>query len=113
MGIFSKGPKVEPCGMCDSLVPADERFSHMSSHVVQISPSSPTWLPEGLRVQAPGEFTFLCERCNSYPDNKWPSTGGAESGMEMHLAVVHGTGRMKGSAAAFRSAINFGMVPVA
>ena len=107
MGIFSKKPKVDKCGMCDAVVPADERFSHQRSHIVMIGATEPSWLPERLRAVAQGQYTFRCDRCNSYPDIKWPSEGGAEAGMEIHLAGRHGVGN-----SALGGAVKFGMTPI-
>ena len=90
MGLFSKKPKVAICDMCGK---ADvEGCGHADNHVEQISGDQPAWLPANLRAQAPGEYTWMCLRCDSYPAMKWPGSGGAESGMMLHLGKAHNVG---------------------
>jgi hypothetical protein len=78
-----------------------------SNHVEQISGDQPMWLPDNLRAQAQGEFTWLCLRCNSYPAMKWPSDGGASAGLLLHLGSAHHVGTMKGM-----GSTPFSMIPV-
>lgn len=111
MGIFSKKPKDEECDICGAVVPADEKFSHRGSHVMRIGPTEPSWLPEKLRAVAQGEYTFRCDRCNRYPDVKWPSEAGAEAGMDVHLAVAHRVGPL-GNSGLSLGAAKFGMAPI-
>ena len=88
MGIFGKKTKkheVPKCSMCGAARIPGERHSH----IVKISLTEPPWLPERLRAQAQGEYTFRCDRCNSFPNIKWPIPGQADSGMELHLAAAH------------------------
>ena len=95
-------------------MPASDVHAHMASHIVEITASDPPWLPEPLRGVAQGEFTFLCPRCNAYPDIKWPSEGGAASGMQIHLAVAHTAGRFADMGGALAGGpVRFGMVSVA
>ena len=89
MGLFGKKEKVECCDMCDVTVSANETSSHRSSHIVKIGPTEPQWLSSGLRAVAQGQYTFRCQRCDSYPDIKWPHEGGADAGMTIHLGVAH------------------------
>jgi hypothetical protein len=111
MGLFSKKDKLERCPMCDAALTPEDRFSHEFTHVAKIGPSEPAWLPEGLRAQAQGEYTFRCDRCNSYPDQKWPSDSGAGSAMKIHLGLDHNIGQFAGNYS-MRSAATFNMVPI-
>jgi hypothetical protein len=111
VGLFSKKEKVQRCEMCEEVVAPGDKFAHRSTHVVKIGPMEPAWLPDGLRAQAQGEYTFRCDRCNSFPDQKWPSDGGAESAMDMHLGLDHHVGQFAGNYA-MRSAVRFNMVPI-
>ena len=95
MSLFSKKPKNDVCDMCgktdiDGCGSADK-------HVVEIRGDEPAWLPPNLRVQAQGQFTWLCMRCNSFPAMKWPHNGGASAGMMIHLGSAHYVGMMKGA----------------
>lgn len=104
MGLFSKKPKTAACDMCGK---ADtEGCGSEYKHVEQINADQPAWLPENLRAQAQGEYTWLCVRCDSYPAMKWPGDGGAEAGMLLHLGSAHYVGRMKGAGSP-----NFTMIP--
>lgn len=94
MGLFNKKPKVEQCAMCDAAVEPDDRWSHELSHVSLITADAPAWLPPQLRNVAQGEYTFKCDRCDSYPSLKWPKEGGASSAMQLHLGKAHGRGPM-------------------
>lgn len=94
MGIFSKKPTIAVCEMCSKT--AAEGCGLLYNHVEKIGGDQPAWLPAHLRVQAPGEFTWLCVRCGSYPAMKWPSDGGARAGMMMHLGSSHYVGMLKG-----------------
>lgn len=106
MGIFSKKQKIEVCEMCGK---ADvEGCGSADKHVVQITAGEPAWLPANYRAQAPGEYTWLCVRCGSYPAMKWPRDSGAWSGMMMHLGSEHSVGHMK----AMGQRTNFSMMPV-
>lgn len=109
MGIFSKKPKIEQCPMCDAELTPEDRWTHEESHVVQIQADAPSWLPAQLRNVAQGEFTFKCDRCNSYPSIKWPKEGGASAGMTLHLGGAHGRGSMAHSGAP----VGFDMIPIA
>ncbi len=105
MGLFNKKPKILVCDMCGK---ADvEGCGSIYNHVEQISGDQPAWLPGNLRAQAPGEYTWMCVRCNSYPAMKWPSDGGASAGMILHLGSAHYVGEFKG----MRST-NVPMIPV-
>jgi hypothetical protein len=108
VGLFSKKPTrtVAVCEMCSKT--EAEGCGWADHHVEPIGYDEPTWLPEHLRAQAPGEFTWLCVRCNSYPAMKWPGSGGASSGMIMHLGRAHHVGFLAGS----NVGIRFSMIPV-
>ena len=72
MGLFSKKPRIEVCEMCGK---SDvEGCGSADKHVVEIRGDEPSWLPPNLRIQAQGEFTWLCTRCNSFPAMKWPTS---------------------------------------
>jgi hypothetical protein len=111
VGLFTKKEKVQQCEMCEAIVSPDDTFAHRSTHVVQIGPMEPAWLPDGLRAQAQGEYTFRCDRCGSFPDQKWPSDAGAQSAMDIHLGLDHNVGRFAGNYG-MRSAVTFNMVPI-
>lgn len=105
MGLFSKKQKIEVCEMCGK---ADiEGCGSVHNHVEQISADRPSWLPARYRAQAPGEYTWLCTRCNSYPAMKWPKDSGAWAGMMLHLGAKHYVGQFKGTGQA-----KFDMIPV-
>lgn len=96
MGLFSKKPKVVVCEMCGR---SDvEGCGSTHKHVVEIRGSEPSWLPASYRAQAQGEYTFLCTRCNAYPEMKWPGDGGAWAAMRVHLGATHYVGQFKGIA---------------
>jgi hypothetical protein len=107
MGLFSKKPTVVVCEMCSKT--GAEGCGSVDSHVEKIGSDQPAWLPAQLREQAPGEFTWLCVQCNSYPAMKWPGDGGARSGMIMHLGNKHHVGLFKDS---YGRADMFSMIPV-
>lgn len=87
VGLFNKKQKVAVCEMCGK---ADfEGCGSIHNHVVRISIDQPAWLPANRRAQAPGEYTWMCLRCNSYPSVKWPSDSGAWAGMLLHLGGAH------------------------
>lgn len=109
MGFLKKTPRAEQCPMCDALVDANERLSHELSHVALITDSDPAWLPPHMRQVAQGEYTFKCDRCNSFPDIKWPKEGGASAGMQLHLGHAHGRGPMAHASIP----AGFGMVEIA
>jgi hypothetical protein len=70
MGIFSKAPKtpeVHHCDVCGTGYTAGEGRPHMFSHIAKISATGPAWLPDLLRAEALGEYTFRCDRCNAFP----------------------------------------------
>jgi hypothetical protein len=90
MGLFSKKPKVEVCEMCGKS--EYEGCGTVHNHVEQISADTPAWLPYDYRAQAPGEFTWLCARCNAFPAMKWPSDHAAVAGMQLHLGKDHHVG---------------------
>jgi len=94
MGLFSRNPKIEVCDMCGK---ADiEGCGSVTNHVVKIQVDEPSWLPAEFRAQAPGEFTWMCSRCNSFPAMKWPKESGAWASMTMHLGQAHYVGQFKG-----------------
>ena len=98
MGLFSKKPKVAICDMCGK---ADvEGCGSADKHVEQMSGDQPAWLPANLRAQAQGQYTWLCLRCNSVPDMKWPSDSGAGSAMNFHLGKDHHVGPLVSIASA-------------
>jgi len=104
MGIFSKKPRVEVCEMCGK---ADvDGCGSARKHVEQITVERPDWLPAAYRAQAPGEYTWLCVRCNAYPAMKWPSDAGAWAGMMLHLGKDHHVGMFAMGAAP----VNFAMM---
>jgi hypothetical protein len=110
VGLFSKKQKIAVCEMCGK---ADvEGCGSIHNHVEQISVDQPAWLPANRRAQAPGEYTWMCVRCNSYPSVKWPSDGGAWAGMLLHLGGAHYVGEMKGMGGANFSMIPLNQVPV-
>ncbi len=100
MGLFSRKSKQNSCVMCGK--PGDQGCGHID----EIRPDSPSWLPAPLRGQAIGQYTFCCTRCNSYPEMKWPSSGGANAAMLAHLGAAHHVGPLSGMAR------QFGMVPI-
>jgi hypothetical protein len=105
VGYFSKKPKVTVCDMCGK---ADvEGCGAAGNHVEQITPSQPTWLPANLRSEAAGGYSWLCVRCNSYPEMAWPSDGGAWASMNIHLGKEHGVGQFSSMGAGM--AVNFTM----
>lgn len=109
MGIFSKKPKApedQKCDVCGAVYVPGEGPPHLESHITQISLAEPPWLPENLRRAAQGEYTFRCDRCNSFPNIKWPTSGGAFAGMTIHLAAAHHVGPLGGSG----MGANFGMI---
>jgi hypothetical protein len=113
MGIFGKKkPQTRTCDVCDAPYTLGESPSHVYSHIVKISSTEPSWLPGNLRAVAHGEYTFRCDRCNSFPSIKWPSDAGAYAGMSLHLAAVHNAGMVAGSGGALRGSVNFDMIPV-
>lgn len=93
MPLFKKAaPKPPTCDMCDAVfTPGD---GHHMSHVVQIEQSEPRWLPDTLREEAIGQYTFACSICNSFPAMYWPRDGGAYASMQIHLGVAHNRGTM-------------------
>jgi hypothetical protein len=96
MGLFSNKPKVEVCDMCGKS--AAEGCGSVQNHVVEIRGDDPAWLPPNYRAEAHGEFTWLCTRCNSFPEMKWPKDSGAWAGLMMHLGSAHHVGQFKGTA---------------
>jgi hypothetical protein len=105
VGLFGKKQKIAVCEMCGK---ADlEGCGSLQNHVERISSDHPAWLPTNRRAQAPGEYTWMCVRCNSYPSVKWPSDSGAWAGMLLHLGGAHYVGDMKGMGGA-----NFSMIPL-
>lgn len=96
MGLFSKKPKIAVCDMCGK---ADvEGCGSAGKHVEQIVGDQPAWLPANLRAQAQGQYTWMCLRCNSFPEMKWPGDGGAWSGMQIHLGKAHHVGELASEA---------------
>ena len=71
------------CGVCNDIVAG--WGSHIHAEIARITETEPAWLPAALRAEALGEYTFHCERCNSFPSMKWPANGGAHSAMIMIL----------------------------
>lgn len=90
MGLFKNKQSSSACDMCGKT--PGEGCGSLHSHVEQISADAPAWLPVNLRSQAIGEYTWMCARCNSYPAMKWPGSGGAVSGMMIHLGRAHHIG---------------------
>ena len=111
MAIFSKKPKVRNCSVCDASYRPDQGPPHEYSHIAKISLTEPPWLPANFRAIAQGEYTFRCDRCNSFSSLKWPSEGGAYAGMSIHLGAAHRTGMFSGSGS-FSSSVKFDMIPV-
>jgi hypothetical protein len=95
MGLFNKQPKAVICDMCGKSVV--DGCGAADKHVEQISGDQPAWLPGNLRAQAPGEYTWLCTRCHSFPALKWPGDGGAHAGLMIHLGSAHYIGIMRGT----------------
>lgn len=94
MGLFSKKSRESVASACEVCgAPGHDR----GTHVVQIRGDEPSWLPAGWRRQAQGEFTFLCVRCGSFPDAKWPHSGGADAALQIHLGSKHSVGQFKNS----------------
>ncbi len=112
MTIFGKKTKtheVHKCSMCGAAPIPGERHSH----IVKISLTEPPWLPERLRAQAQDEYTFRCERCNSFPSVKWPIPGGANTGMQFHLAAAHYAGAYASmDIMLIRQKVNFDMIRI-
>jgi hypothetical protein len=112
VAIFGKKTKkheVRKCSMCGAAPIPGERHSH----IVKISLTEPPWLPERLRAQAQGEYTFRCDRCNSFPGIKWPAPGGADSGMWIHLAAAHYAGMLAHmDTMVIRQMVNFDMIRI-
>ncbi len=111
MSIFGKKQKLRNCDVCDALYVADDGPPHEYSHVIRISSAEPLWLPQDDRQAAEGQYTFRCDRCNSFPSTKWPSEGGAYFGMNVHLAASHDTGKLGGSGRGYGKPVNFDMIP--
>lgn len=106
MGLFRKKPKVAVCEMCGK---ADaEGCGHAMNHVEEVRGDQPSWLPQNLRVEAHGDYTWRCLHCKSYPAMAWPSDSGAWAGMMMHLGSVHHVGRMTGTGSPTFSMIQTG-----
>jgi hypothetical protein len=105
-------PKSKECAACGASYTPGTGRGHEFEHIAEISETEPLWLPAHLRAVAQGEYTFQCGRCNSFPTMKWPTQGGAFSGMTMHLAVAHSTGMLASSGMGMRGSINFDMVPI-
>jgi hypothetical protein len=106
MALFKRKAEIEVCGMCGLELSDADRFQHRSSHIVIIGETEPSWLPEGLRAVALGEYTFRCDRCNSYPDIKWAKEGAALSALDLHLGSSHNVGSLKGAQKIFN------MIPI-
>ncbi len=93
MGLFSSKPKISICAVCGK---SDvDGCGLPENHVVEIRGDQPAWLPERLRAQAQGQYTWFCVRCGSYPTIKWPHTGGAWAGLSIHLGQAHGVGEFR------------------
>lgn len=89
--------KMTRCDVCDDRVELGASMvSHMGRHIARIEASAPPWLPPELREQAIGEWTFMCSRCNSFPDQKWPDQRSANAALTIHLGAAHGVGDFKG-----------------
>ena len=115
MGIFSKKskiPEARKCAVCGAVYTPGEGLPHEFSHIAKISLTEPSWLPENLRAVAQGEYTFRCDRCNSFPSIKWPSLGGADAGMTIHLAAAHHAGSLGTSGMSMRQSVNFDMIRI-
>ena len=115
VGIFSKKPKIPEaihCDVCDAVYVPGENPPHLYSHIAEISLNEPAWLPRNLRVAAQGEFTFRCDKCNSFPSIKWPASGGAFAGMTLHLAAVHHSGMLGTPGAVHRGSVGFDMIRI-
>jgi hypothetical protein len=113
MGIFkSKKPKTVECDACGIVYAPGEGRPHVYTHIAKISQAEPSWLPAHLRAQAQGEYIFRCGRCDSFPSMKWPSEGGAYSGLMLHLGVAHHAGMFgdQGSSVSLRSSVKFDMI---
>ena len=113
MSVFGKKPKMRNCDVCDVLYVADDGPPHEYSHVTRISSTEPSWLPGELRDAGQGQYTFRCDRCNSFPSTKWPSEGAAYIGMNLHLSAAHNAGKLGGSGTGYGRPLNFDMIPVA
>jgi hypothetical protein len=100
-------PDVTACKMCGKT--RDDGCGNQDNHIEHISATEPEWLPENYRTQAIGEYSWVCTRCNAYPELKWPKTGGASSGIMIHLGEVHGIGLMAGK---YGTPATFGMRPL-
>lgn len=98
--------------MCGAAPIPGERHSH----IVKISLTEPPWLPENFRAQAQGEYTFRCDRCNSFPNHKWPIYGQADTGMQFHLAAAHYVGMFASTdtmiTRQIRQKVNFDMIRI-
>jgi hypothetical protein len=103
MSLFKKKASIPVCDVCGKA--QDEGCGSADNHIVQITADQPAWLPANWRTQAVGQYTWLCSRCNSYPDQKWPSDGGASSALTLHLGK-HGVGMFAGRS----MPVNFNMV---
>jgi hypothetical protein len=112
MRIFGKRSAMLNCNMCDVIYRPGDGRPHEYSHIAKISWTEPFWLPANLRAVGQGEYTFRCDRCNSFPTIKWPSDAGAYAGMSLHLATAHHAGMLAGSGSSSRGAVNFEMIRV-
>lgn len=112
MRIFGKRSSMRNCDMCDSIYTSGEGRPHEYSHIAKISLTEPFWLPANLRAVGQGEYTFRCDRCNSFPSIKWPSDTGAYAGMSLHLAAAHRTGTLPGSGPSSWGSVSFEMIRV-
>jgi hypothetical protein len=101
---FRKKATIPVCDMCGEA--EDQGCGDVEKHVERITGDEPAWLPADWRAQGVGQYTWICTRCNSYPDQKWPSEGGASSAMTIHLGK-HGVGQF----ARMAVPVNFNMVP--
>lgn len=110
MGLFGKKQKEVRCDLCNEVVAG--RGSHNHAETARITETEPVWLPAALRAEAEGEYTFRCERCNSFPSMKWPANGGAYSGMMLHLGHAHGVGMFASSSSAPHGFDQMKMIPI-
>ena len=111
MGLFGKKEKEVRCDVCNALELPSQR-PHIHANVARIAETEPVWLPAALRAEAPGEYIFRCERCNSFPSMKWPSEGGAHSGMMLHLGAAHHVGMFASSSSMPRGFSQMQMIAI-
>lgn len=104
MGFFSRKPVVATCDMCGK--PKPDGCRGLGAHMIWMDKDGNAEAGPSSGREGSGSFTFLCVRCDSFPDMHWPTHAGALAGMLLHLGSVHRAGRIQGGRQ------NLNMVPM-